>query len=144
MLPELLAPHWVCNSICKQDEKMKQLFEVILFINQLINHTPTFFYKNALDPLDWFTGVIKCGERIVLSGRVFEEKKFMKFCGCPAFKTCWQKNIYILNCKQLMRFFYITVFSCFLFCRLLLVADSLHSIDPGTDLAKVVQLSLYI
>ena len=51
------------------------------------------FYQDPLDPLHWFAFVIKYGERMVLAGSVFEEKKFMKSFGCPDFKTNVAKKI---------------------------------------------------
>ena len=52
------------------------------------------FDQDALDPLHWFAVVIKYGERMVLVGWVFEEKKYMKSCGCPDLKTNVKKYIY--------------------------------------------------
>ena len=50
------------------------LFEVICLLS-IKYHTTTFFYRHALDPLYLVTVVIKCGEKMVWSGPVVEEKK---------------------------------------------------------------------
>ena len=74
------------------------------FIYYTIAITPQLLLiKDALYPLDWFAVVIKYGEKMVLSGRVFEEKKYMKSCGCPAFKTNIE-NKFKATIKQFIMF----------------------------------------
>ena len=51
-----------------------------------------FIDKDALDPQDWFTVVIRYGERMILAGQVFEGEKVHEILCCPAFKRNVEKN----------------------------------------------------
>ena len=63
------------------------------------------FDQDALDPLHWFAVVIKYGEMMVLAGWVFEEKKGMKSCGFPDFKTNVENQNKLINIKQNLSWF---------------------------------------